>query len=152
MDIEKLYRNYLKDVKLMQLATCENNQPWLCNVWFVNDDNNNIYWISRETREHSKQIKNNSNVACTFHKWFEEGLGQKGQALVISGQAEKLAGNVCEGPYDLYSKSYPKVLEFQTKKAFLNDEGHHFFYKVTPKRIVWFDEINFPEDPRQEVL
>ena len=69
-----------------------NNKPWLCNVWYVMDNDNNIYFMSRETRRHSKEIEQNPNVSCTFHKWFDEGLGQKGQAVIVGGTAEKLLG------------------------------------------------------------
>ncbi len=148
---KQLYRDYLKDIKLMQLATCKDNKPWLSNVWFVIDEQDNVYWISRETRRHSEEIARNSHVSCTFHKWFDEGLGQKGQALVVSGEAKKLEGSECKKPYELYAERYPTVLDFQSLDTFLNDEGHHYFYKLTPKEIVWWDEINFPEEPRQEI-
>src|SRR5688572_9922168 len=76
MDARQLYRDYLKDIKLMQLATCRDSQPWLCHVWYVMDEEaGKIYFISRETRRHSQEIQGNEKVACTFHKWFGEGLG-----------------------------------------------------------------------------
>ena len=151
MDAQNLYRTHLQDIKLMQLATVGGNRPWLCSVWFAADENDCIYWISRDTRRHSIEVKTNPNVACTFQKHYEGGLGEKGQALVIAGKAEKLSGIDCDTPYNLYAARYPQILEFQSKEDFLNDRGHHYFYKLTPKEIVLWDDVNFPDDPRQVI-
>lgn len=150
MDIQTLYRDYVKNIKLMQLATTRNNQPWLCNVWFVMDENDHVYWISRDTRRHSQEIHDNPYVSCTFHQWFDGGLGQAGQALIMAGHAEKLSGDACKKPYELYAARYPKILEFQTEQEFLQDQGDHYFYKLTPQEIVWWDEKNFPDQSRQK--
>lgn len=151
MDIKKLYKNHLQKIKLMQLATCADNQPWLCNVWFVADGQDNIYWISRETRRHSQEITKNSHIACTFHESFNEGLGEKGQALVISGTAEKLTAKDIETAYNLYANRYLKLLEMQSLENSINDTGVHKFYKCTPQEIIWWDEVNFPDQPKQVV-
>lgn len=148
--IKSYYRDYLKDVKLMQLATSKDNQPWLCNVWYVADEDDNIYFISRETRRHSMEIAQNPKVSCTFHKWFERGLGEQGQALVMQGLAKKMSGTEIAKPYDLYQKRYPHLTNFQDLEDFISGQGHHFFYKITPNKIVWWDEKNF-DQPRQEI-
>ncbi len=153
MNIKKLYLDYLKDVKLMQLATVEGSKPWLCNVWYVIDEAQNIYWASRPTRKHSVDIENNPHVACTFHKWFDGGLMvDKGQAVVMSGKAVKLSGEECQKPYELYALRHPNLPDFRSLESFVSGEGDHAFYKMTPETIVWWDEVNFPDDPKQVVL
>ena len=152
MNAKKLYGDYLKEVKLMQLATVKGDKPWLCNVWYVMDEEDNVYWISRDTRKHSEDIHDNPNVACTFHKWFDGGLlNDKGQAVIISGTAARLSGEECRRPYALYSERFPRMPEFQSLELFLNDESHHTFYKLTPEKIVWWDEVNFPDDSKQVI-
>jgi len=153
MNVKKLYQEYLKEVKLMQLATVKDNKPWLCNVWYVIDEDQNIYWASRPTRKHSEDIENNPHVACTFHKWFDRGLMiDKGQAVVMSGRAIRLEGEECRKPYELYAAHHPNLFEFRSLESFVSGEGDHSFYKITPEKIVWWDEVNFPDDPRQEVF
>ena len=152
MDAKKLALEYLQDVKLMRLATARDNQPWLCNVWYVMDDEGKIYWMSRATRRHSEEIAYNSKIACTFHKSFEDGLGQKGQAVVVSGQARQLPPAECEKAYQLYLKRYPKLAEFQSLEVTLDGSGDHKLYELIPEEIIWWDEENFPEDSRQQVL
>jgi len=152
MNIKDVYLDYLSEVKLMQLATVNDNKPWLCNVWYVMDDMQNVYWISRKTRRHSLDIEQNSHVACTFHRPFEKGfMKDVGQALVISGNAFLLQGEECEEPYKLYQSRFDALPNFQSLKAFLNDEGHHYFYKLVPEEIMWWDEKNFPDNPRQVI-
>ncbi len=151
MPVTHTYRTILEDVRLMQLATSRGHRPWLCNVWFAADGDGHIYWISRETRRHSEDIAANAHVACTFHKWFAGGLGEKGQALVMAGTATRLPGPECRMPYGLYLSRYPALAEFQSLEAFLKDEGHHFFYRLAPTEIVLWDEINQPADPRQVI-
>lgn len=150
MDKRNLYHSFLEDILLMQLATARDNKPWLCSVWYVMDDDNNIYWLSRKTRRHSEELADNSYASCTFTKQYHDGFGiDKGQALVASGTVEILMGDDCVTPYKLYTSCHPKMLEFQTLEDVKTDQGHHYLYKLTPEEIVWFDELNFPQDPRQ---
>ncbi len=136
----------------MQLATCDDTQPWLCNVWFVSDEEDRIYWISRETRHHSLHIEKNSKVACSFHKNYNQGLGHEpAQSVVMSGEARRVPAQECEKPYLLYNTRYPNLEPFQSLNSFLKDKGDHFFYELAPTKIVWWDEINFPEQSRQEI-
>jgi uncharacterized protein YhbP (UPF0306 family) len=67
MNPKDIYPDILKDIKLMQLASVRDNKPWMCNVWYVMDEDHNVYWISRETRRHSLEIKDNPHVAATMH-------------------------------------------------------------------------------------
>jgi len=66
MDLQKLLKEYFQNSELMQLATISENQPWLCNLYFVTDEKSNIYWTSSRIRRHSKEIMNNSTVAVTI--------------------------------------------------------------------------------------
>lgn len=151
LDPKKLYQEYLESVFLMQLATSANEQPWLCNVWYVKDSDDNFYWTSRKTRRHSQEIAQNPKIACTFHQNFVEGLGQKGQAVIIAGHASLVVTNKIADIYDLYEQRYPKLPTMQDKQSFVDQTGDHFFYQVTPDEIIWWDEVNFPEDSRQVV-
>ena len=64
--MEELLQQYFSENTLMQLATINNGQPWLCNVYFVTDEENNIYWTSTKARRHSKEILKDPNSACTI--------------------------------------------------------------------------------------
>lgn len=147
---KKIYQDFLNDILLMQLATVHNNKPWLCNVWYVMDEAHNVYWLSRKTRRHSEELAEIPYAACTFHKTYQQGfMLDKGQALTISGNVTILEGDACDAPYQLYTQQHPKMLDFQSLTDVKTDKGHHYMYKLTPKEIVWYDEVNFPNQPRQ---
>lgn len=150
--LDRHIKHYLKDIKLMQLATCREGQPWLCNVWYVMDGDVNIYFTSRITRRHSREIADNSKVACTFHRWFDGGLGQKGQALVVAGTARLLPGDSVDDAYALYAWENPAIERMQDLSDFRQDKGPHFLYQITPHEIIWWDEVNNPDNPRQVLL
>lgn len=150
--VKQIYHEFMEDVLLMQLATVRNNKPWLCSVWYVMDEEENIYWLSRKERRHSEEIAENPFAACTFHQWYEQGFAHdKGQALTMSGHVDILMGEACTKPYQLYTQRHPKMLDFQSLEDVQTEKGHHFMYKLTPEEIVWFDEINFPKQPRQVI-
>jgi len=153
MGINTIIDDFLKDVRLMQLATSRDNQPWLCSVWYVMDEARNVYWLSRKARRHSEEIDDNPKASCTFHGHYNQGFGiDKGQALVISGNVEILMGENCVQPYQLYTEKHPNMLDFQSLQDVKTDQGHHYMYKLTPNEIIWFDELNYADDPRQVVM
>jgi uncharacterized protein YhbP (UPF0306 family) len=43
MDLKKIIKDYLQTPRVMQLATCVDNQPWVCNVHYYVDDDLNFY-------------------------------------------------------------------------------------------------------------
>jgi uncharacterized protein YhbP (UPF0306 family) len=55
---------YIKKHKLMALAT-NGEHPWICWVFFIIDDDFNLYFISPES-QHTKDININSEVACAI--------------------------------------------------------------------------------------
>lgn len=55
-------------------------------------------------------------------------------------------------PFDLYIARHPALAAFQPKEKFLNDEGHHYFYELTPTEIIWWDEGHASGTSRQTVL
>ncbi len=64
--IRKIIKDYLKEAKMMQLATVSGGKPWVCNVWFAADNDLNIYWFSSITRRHSEEVMNDPHVAAAI--------------------------------------------------------------------------------------
>ena len=76
-NLEMLVREYLKEAKLMQIATVKNGKPWVASVWYANDDDLKLYFISRKSRRHSLELKKNQNVAGAIIKPHTIGSGEK---------------------------------------------------------------------------
>lgn len=147
MNLRKLIEEYLKEVKLMQLATSLDNQPWVCSVWFAADSDLNIYFFSSETRRHSKELLKNPKVAATIVLPQSpddppRGLQFQGMAEVLENQ-EDIDKAISVFVDRIFSKE--KIVEFMENK-----EKPHKFYRIKPTKFVLFDAVNFPDNPRQE--
>lgn len=147
--LRKLIEEYLKEARLMQVATTKSNQPWACSLYFAYDGALNLYWISSTDRRHSEEIRNNKKVSGAIV--LPHTPGDKVRGIQFQGTAEELLDKkrATAGMKD-YAKRYgmgPKQI-----KAIVQNKDGHVCYKVTPSLYVLFDEVNFPKDPRQEYL
>lgn len=147
MSVEELIRKHLPSKKVMQLATCRDNQPWACNVHYYSDTDLNLYWFSDPDRRHSLEIKENPKVSAVI-KVHEN---TPSEDYVIGITAEGTAGLVTEmdditleefrGKHNMSNEFMEKV-----KKGIQAER----FYKLTPTSFVLFDNKDFPGDARQE--
>jgi len=143
MNLEKLLQEYLTNSELMQLATVSKGQPWLCNVYFVADENNNIYWTSTRARRHSKEIIKYTRVAATIvHD------SKNKQALQITGDAFEVPLPDMERVYNLYGKKFGMKAS-RLAEALENKPDGRAFYILKPTSISFWDEVNFPDNPKQ---
>lgn len=143
MNLDGILQRYFSENKLMQLATVSGGQPWLCNVYFVTDENSNIYWTSARSRRHSKEVSDNPVVAATIvHD------DDKKQALQITGKAFEVALDDVERVDLLYSSKFGVKDRLIEVKANL-PEGRAY-YVLKPESIFFWDEVHFPDSPKQE--
>lgn len=145
--LEKLINNYLRQSHMMQVATVSGRKPWVATVYYVVDDELNLYWASPEKTNHSQHIRKNSNVAVAVpvvHKKNKPvvGLQAEGQANIIENikLCEKIAEKYAS-EFGFGDKWIEKVCDGQTV---------HKLYKFKPTKFVLFDDINFPNDPKKE--
>jgi len=147
MDLRNLIKDYLKEAKLMQLATSLDNQPWVCSVWFAADADLNIYWISSEARRHSNEVLKNPKVAGAIV--MPQNPDNPPRGLQFQGIAKMLEDQKdIDRATSLFTDrifSKEKIKEFMENK-----EKPHRFYRIKPTKFVLFDAVNFPENARQE--
>lgn len=145
--IKQLIKEYLKEAKMMQLATSIDNQPWVCSVWFAADEDLNIYWFSSTTRRHSNEVLQNQKVAAAIvlphtPKDPPRGLQLQGIAEVLENQKDiDKTISVYEG------RIFPKE---SINSLMQNKEKPHKFYRIKPTQFVLFDALNFGDNWRQE--
>lgn len=133
---------------MMQVATCVNNKPWNCTLYYAYDDDFNFYWISKKNTRHSREIMKNPNIAGVIAydqqppQRAVRGLQFEGKAKLLTGKKEEKA-----------SKFYIK--QMNREKTLLEDirsgKNPHKFYGIKPSKFVLFDRINFPDNERQEL-
>ena len=145
--IKKLIKEYLEEAKMMQLATCSNDQPWVCNIWFAADEDLNIYWFSAETWRHSKEVLQNPKVAAAIV--LPQTPKDKPRGIQLQGMAEVLVKQEgIDKAISVYQdRIFPKKLIDELME---DEETPHKFYKIKPSQIVLFDAVNFGETWRQE--
>lgn len=146
-NLRKLIDDYLKMATLMQVATANNNQPWACSVYFAHDDKLNLYWISLPIWRHSQELRANKKVAGTIV--LPHTLGDKVRGLQFQGVAKELhQKNEVKYALTFYTKRFhtsPKRVS-----AIIAGTDGHLCYQIKPSLFVLFDEVNFPDEPRQE--
>jgi len=144
MDLQALITTYLTENKHMQLATVAAGQPWLCTVYFVADKDNNLYWTSSRDRQHSIEILASSKAAVTVVRDTE-----RKQALQIVGEAFEVADDDLERVHTLYTAKFgPKDYSIEDMKK--HEPKGRAYWVFKPSAISFWDEVNFPNAPKQQ--
>jgi hypothetical protein len=146
MDAKVLTKQYLLgDAKLMQVATVGGDQPWICTVFFVADDDLNVYWLSLPTRRHSREITVQQKAAAAIAVKHDKPV----TGIQIEGDAEEVTdAGVITDVMEKYTAKYDAGRDFYDN--FLAGKNQHRLYRIRPRMFVLFDEVNFPENGRQE--
>lgn len=146
MDPTDVIKSYLEQQHMMQLATVANGQPWCCSIYFVIDDNYNLYWASLPSRRHSKEVNNHQQVAVAIPVKFVK--GQPVAGLQIEGTARELAPSP-----EIRDAAERYAAKFSRDAAWVEDivagKTEHRLYKLAPTSYVLFDESHFRDNPRQ---
>jgi uncharacterized protein YhbP (UPF0306 family) len=146
MDIRSLIEEYLQNAKLMQVATSKDGQPWACSVYFAFDPSLHLYWISKSTRRHSQEIKNNEKVAGTIV--LPHTPGDKVRGIQFEGIAKELTTkNEIQNGMKYYAARFG--MKPERVQTIVDNTDGHVCYTIIPTSYVLFDEVNFPEDSRK---
>lgn len=152
MDLHALVRDYLDEAKLLQIVSCSDSQPWLAHVWFARDDALNLYWMSREDRRHSREIRESSRIAGGIVLPEFAGLGDTVRGITFEGKARELEDGGTASAFKHYRGRWPNVEELVRLDDLVAGSTPMRFYVAEPTRFVLFDELNFPDQPRQEYI
>lgn len=145
MKVEELVKKYLNRGRMLQVATVSGDQPWICTVYYVEDEHQNLYWLSTPLRRHSREIADHSKVAVAVPIKFDQpviGLQSEGEAKVV--EDPKVIARIMKR----YVERYNAGQDFYNN--FVAGKNQHHLYRFTPAKFVLFDEVNFPNDARQE--
>jgi uncharacterized protein YhbP (UPF0306 family) len=152
VNAKELFVEYMETGRLLQLATVHGSQPWICHVWYAWDASNGaVIFMSRRTRRHCQELAENPLVAGAVVAIPLEGLGQKVTGAMFEGHAAPVPGDNLRDAYDLYATRWPQVQRL-TPMSSLDESGTDgpWFYAIEVGQAVLFDEVNFPDSPRQE--
>lgn len=147
MTLQDHIKKNLDEMRMMQVASVRAGQPWICTVYFVADEQQNLYWLSLPERRHSQEISEHNKVAVAVPVKFDTqpviGIQAEGSAEIVQDAGEvKKAMN-------LYVKKYNLGKDFYDN--FTAGKNKHVLYKFLPRKFVLFDEMNYSGDKaRQE--
>lgn len=118
----------------MQIATTDENQPWICSVYFV-IQGGKFYWLSFPERRHSKELASNTNAAVAIVLQAAQpvvGVQAEGTVAVVTDVTE------AQEVLDRYGTKYNQGRTFM--QHLKSGTNKHQLYCFTPGRIVIFDE------------
>jgi len=97
-------KKILKQIRYATLSTVdETGAPWAAPVWYVFDDNFDIYWWSPTEAQHSKNININPNIYVTiFNSALPEG---EGIGLYLRVRASEVSEGELDAAIELYNSS-----------------------------------------------
>jgi uncharacterized protein YhbP (UPF0306 family) len=148
MKPQDVIKQYLLERYMMQLATVSGDQPWVCTVYFVVDENFNLYWASLPSRRHSREIADHPKVAVAVPAVFVKGKPIAG--LQIEGEAYVMNDTPAIKPIaEKYAKKFGRDKQWIEDMSNLKTE--HRMYMLAPSKYVLFDEVNFPQNTRHEL-
>lgn len=146
VDLKELVNKYLTENTHMQLATVRNGQPWICTLYFVADNEFNLYWTSGRDRQHSLEIVNDPRAAVTVVRDTE-----RKQALQITGNAFEVNDDDIDRVHSLYTAKFgPKDYDLEEMKRH-KPQGRGYWV-FNPNAIWLWDEVNFPDSPKQKYI
>lgn len=123
---------------VMQLATSVDNNPWISTVYYVADNERNIYWLSLPERRHSQEVIRNPKVAIAIAIKQDLpviGIQASGTVAIVEDSA------IVKTTLASYVKKYDGAgKEFHER--FVAGKNKHQLYKLTPDSLVLFDEVH----------
>ena len=144
-DLQNLVKMYLEGRYIMQLATVGGGSPWICTVHYAADQDFNIYWVSLINRRHSVDIAQNASAAVAVVVKAPEhpviGIQMTGEAGVVEEEEE------IKRAIGLYAKRHQAKQDFVD--GVLSRSAPFRLYRFKPTEGVLFDEVDFPDNPRQ---
>lgn len=97
-------KNILETIRYATISSVDKNgEPWAAPVWYVFDEDYNIYWWSPTEAQHSRNISTNPNIYVTiFDSTLPEG---EGIGLYLRAQAGEISDDELDVAIERYNKS-----------------------------------------------
>ena len=145
MDLKDEINEYLKTQRLMAVATY-GKSPWIASVYYVHDNDLNIYFLSKRWREHCQSIESDNRVTVAVADSHQP-IYKPQKGLQISGTAQSV--NIVSRLEWMF-KMWNKLItgnegeKLSEPRKFL-DAGLSKVYKITPHRIKFFNTELYPK-------
>ena len=146
LDIEQSIREHIGKTVHMSLGTATlDSKPWVCEVHFAYDSKLSLYFVSKLTTRHCKEIAANPNIAGNIVKQhsLEEsphGVYFEGTAKVIEPSDEQL---------ELYCSRLSRNKEELVEQ--LTEADGRRMYKISVSNWAIFGKFGFEANQKHEL-
>jgi uncharacterized protein YhbP (UPF0306 family) len=148
MELKQAIYEYLQTQRLMQLATY-GDYPWIANLYYVADEEFNLYFLSKGSREHCQQIAKNPEVAVAIAD-SSQLLHEPQKGIQLYGTAETVG---ILKQIEWMAQMWNKFIAFEANEKLdpkeLINAVRSRVYKIIPKRIKFFNTEVWPKDQFQ---
>lgn len=141
--------DYLREHRVMTLATRGDAGPWAAAVFYVNDGFT-LYCLSRPATRHCTELARHPRVAATIQEDYSDWPQIRG--VQLEGLACELDGDEASHARRLYGEKFPIVGRLaQAPAAIVDAFAKIRWYRVSPDRLYFVDNsLGFGH--RDEVL
>lgn len=114
--------------------------PWISTLYYSVDRDMNIYFLSNPETIHCRQIEKNPKVAVAIVDSPQKPASLK-KGIQIYGKAKRISGaNKIRHALDLWKKTLDVTSPLYTYEGMMKKAIKGRMYKITPKRIRFFNE------------
>jgi len=141
---KEMLLDYLKGLKFMSVSTYDEHL-WTAWVYYVIDDDFNLYFVSQPDTDHCKSILKNGEIACAIAD-SHQNVTDKKVGAQLYGVARQLT-NVGQLRWmlNLWNKINPGIDKVINLKNMQKKVIKSRVFKVIPKKIKWFNEELYKE-------
>lgn len=151
-DARTILETYVRETKVMQLATNTPSGPWISQMWFsVSFSPDLLFFTSNPIRNHSQHIAADSRVAVALLSGPPEKLGDPVRGVALRGRAEIVPDDSLESALKNFADRWPGAARWVTLDGIREKSMPNRLYRVIPEEWVLHDEVNFPTSPRQVI-
>lgn len=130
----------LSKTVLMAVATYGQNHPWIATVYYVHDDDLNLYFISPPSSQHSQDIKKNNKVAVAIAQ-SNQLMPDPKEGIQIYGTVKQVSKvSTIKWMLKMFHKVNPGAEDVLNYDNMKNKVISSKVYKITPIKIKTFNQ------------
>lgn len=135
---------FLKSLKFMSVSTYDKHL-WTAWVYYVIDDDFNLYFVSQPDTDHCKSILKNGEIACAIADSHQKVTDKKIGAQLYGTASQLTNIQQLKWMLKLWNKINPGVEKIINIKNIQTKQIKSRVFKVVPKKIKWFNEALYKE-------
>lgn len=129
--------SYLRNHRVVTLATGAGGDPWAAAVFYVSDGFR-LYFLSSPTSRHSLNLAKDQRVAATIQEDYADWLEIKG--VQLEGYAREIHGTEEQLARALYAEKFPVIGKLaQAPAAIVKALAKVRWYQLVPQRLFFID-------------